>query len=71
MERDWLIAIREEVGISQKCISEQVGISQPSYHNIEAGKRGLSVPVAKKIAAVLGFDWTRFYDDPCEAQDSA
>ena len=71
MERSWLIAIREERGVSQKCISKQVGISQPSYHNIEAGKRGLSVPVAKKIAAALGFDWTRFYEDPGEGQDSA
>lgn len=43
--------------------SEQVGIAQPSYFNIEAGKRRPSVPVAKKIAAVLGFDWTRFYEE--------
>lgn len=71
MERGWLIAIREKSGLSQRSMSEQVGISQPSYHNIEAGKRGPSVPVAKKIAAVLGFDWTRFYDEPGEAQDSA
>lgn len=71
MERSWLIAIREKDGHSQKQISEQVGISQPSYHNIEAGKRSPSVPVAKKIAAALGFNWTRFYDETGEDQDSA
>lgn len=72
MERDWLIAIREDSGISQKCVSEQIGISQPSYSNIENGKRTPSVPVAKKIAAVLGFDWTRFYDEAkAGEQDSA
>lgn len=71
MQRTWLIAIREEKKFSQKYVSEQVGIAQPSYFNIEAGKRGLSVPVAKRIAAVLGFDWTRFYEEDGEAENSA
>jgi len=30
---------------------------------IENGNANPSVKVAKKIAAVLGFDWTRFFDD--------
>jgi len=30
---------------------------------IENGNANPSVKVAKKIAAVLGFDWTRFYDE--------
>jgi len=30
---------------------------------IENGNANPSVKVAKKIAAVLGFDWTRFYED--------
>lgn len=71
MQRTWLIAIREEKKFSQKYVSEQVGIAQPSYFNIEAGKRGPSVPVAKRIAAVLGFDWTRFYEKDGEAENSA
>lgn len=71
MERSWLIAIREEKRFTQKYVSEQVGIAQPSYFNIEAGKRRPSVPVAKKIAAVLGFDWTRFYEEPETGRDSA
>lgn len=68
MKRSWLIAIRKDCGLSQKSVSELVGISQPSYYNIEVGKRKPSVPVAKRIAAALGFDWTRFYEDE---QDSA
>lgn len=71
MQRDWLITIREEKKISQKYVSEQVGIAQPSYFNIEAGKRRPSVPVAKKIAAALGFDWTRFYEEDGAGEDSA
>lgn len=48
-----------------------VGISRAGYANIENGKRLPSVPVAKKIAAVLGFDWTRFYEEDGAGQSSA
>ena len=30
---------------------------------IENGNANPSVEVAKKIASVMGFDWTRFYED--------
>lgn len=48
--------------MSQEDISKKVGISRAGYSNIENGKRRPSVAVAKKVAAVLGFDWTRFYE---------
>ena len=68
--REWLVAIREEKRLSQKDVSEKVGISQPSYNNIEHGipGKGPSVSTAKKISEVLDFDWTRFYDDSSVAQ---
>ena len=68
--REWLVAIREERQLSQKDVSEKVGISQPSYNNIEHGipGKGPSVSTAKKISEVLDFDWTRFFDDPSVAQ---
>ena len=68
--KKWLIAIRKEKGLSQVQVSEAVGISQPSYCNIENGERGIAVETAKKIANVLGFDWTRFYEDE-ESQHKA
>ena len=63
--REWLVAIREEKRLSQKDVSEKVGISPPSYCNIEHGipGKGPSVSTAKKISEVLDFDWTRFFDD--------
>lgn len=61
--RDWLIAIREGHGYSQKRIAGLANISQPSYCNIEKGERNPAVETAKKIAEALGFDWTRFYED--------
>ena len=61
--REWLKDIREERHMSQLEISERVNITQPSYSNIEAGRRNPSIEAAKKIADVLGFPWTRFFDD--------
>lgn len=49
--------------MTQKGVAEQVGIAQPSYHQIECGENNPSVETARKIAAVLGFDWTMFYPD--------
>lgn len=59
--RTWLVAIRENLKLSQKIVAERAGITQPSYCNIEIGRRSPSVRSAKKIAAVLGFDWINFY----------
>ena len=61
--RDWLIALRTERGLTQKIVAEQAHISQPSYFNIEHGTRRPAVETAKAIANVLGFDWTRFYEE--------
>lgn len=67
----WLKTIRETAKLSQEEVSKSVNITQASYSNIENGKRRPSVPVAKEIAQVLGFDWTRFFDETGEVQDSA
>ena len=58
---EYLKAIRISKGLSQKDIADTVKITQPTYSNIEKGKRRPSVDVAKKIAEVLGFDWTEFF----------
>lgn len=69
----WLKVMREDKKLSQEEISKAVDITQAFYSKIENGKRTPSVSVAKKIAAVLGFDWTRFYDEDggVGEQDSA
>ena len=67
--RTWLKDIREEQHMSQQEISERAEIAQPSYSNIELGKRNPSVDAAKKIASILNFPWTRFYDEAEEGAD--
>ncbi len=66
--RDWLINIRGKT--TQQTVANRCGISQNFYSWIEQGKRTPSVDVAKRIAAVLGFEWARFYEDD-QAGDEA
>lgn len=60
---NWLEEKRRALKLTQKYVAEQVGISQASYCNIESGKRHVTVKTAKKIAAVLGFGWTEFFEE--------
>ncbi len=61
--RAWLIDARKANGLTQKAVAEKVGVAQPSYCAIEKGGTRPSVATAKKIAAVLGFDWTKFFEE--------
>ena len=49
--------------LSQSYVANKVGIARVSYIRIEKDERTPSIGTAKKIANVLGFDWTRFYED--------
>ena len=59
--------LRKEKGLTQKDVADAAGISQVAYCNIENGKRRPSVAVAKRIAAVLGVDWTEFFEEEASA----
>jgi len=62
--RTWLKNIRTEKNLTQSEIAKMAGVDVTMISKIELGERRPSVEVAKKIAAVLGFDWTRFFEDP-------
>lgn len=66
MRREWLAAIRRKQGLTQSAVAGRVGISTPSYCTIETGKTNPRVATAMKIAGVLGFKWTRFFEDEKE-----
>lgn len=57
---NWLKAIRG--ALSQREVAERAGITQAFYCEIEKGKKKPSVDVAKRIAKVLSFEWTRFFE---------
>ena len=74
--RKWLVEIRKAAKLSQQAVADRAEICKSYFASIETGVRGkpLSVTIAKRIAAVLGFDWTRFYDEgegEAVGQDSA
>lgn len=58
-----LKAVRKGARLSSAEVAERSGISYPHYNFIENGKRRPSVKVAKRIAALLGFSWTRFFEE--------
>lgn len=64
---NWLRELRCSKELTEVAVAEQTGISQQHYNFIENGKRRPSPEVAKRIAAVLGFAWTRFYEEPEES----
>ena len=61
--RKWLVEYRGEK--TQEEVATASGIHRGYYALIESGDRTPSVPVAKKIASFLGFDWTIFYEEKC------
>lgn len=60
--RDWLKNIREKKGLKQIDIANELNITESYYCMIENEKRNPSVKVAKAAGAMLGFNWTKFYD---------
>ena len=63
--RDWLKELRIQKNMTQAEIAEIVGITPHYYGYIENGKRcePTKCDTEKKIAAELGFSWTRFFEE--------
>jgi DNA-binding XRE family transcriptional regulator len=61
--RIWFKQTREDKGFTQEELAAKIGITRQHIGLIENGVVAPSVEVAKKLAAVLGFDWTRLYED--------
>jgi len=61
--REWLVQARNAKGMSQADVAKQSGIVQQSYQLIEKGVNRPRIETARRIGTVLGFPWTRFYED--------
>lgn len=61
VKRDWLVNLREQIGLSQKDVADRAGIPRSTYAQYEVGRRNPTVTNAQQVAAVLGFDWTIFF----------
>ncbi len=65
MIRKWLIDIRLQKGLTAEQVALGVGVHRVYVTQIENGSRRPSVPVAKRYADFLGFNWTLFFEDNC------
>jgi len=63
MQQFCLESIRKRANKSQKIVADEAGISRQYYNYIERGVRLPPVKTAKKIAQVLDFDWTLFFEE--------
>lgn len=57
---NWLVELRDNR--TQAAIAQEIGIAQSTYASIEIGLRKPSVAMAKRIAEVMGFAWTKFFE---------
>lgn len=65
--RRWLIEKRGTV--NQHEVALKAGIDRSFYSQIESGSRNPSVSTAKRIAEVLNFEWTIFFNQKsCKTQ---
>ena len=58
-----LKTIRQAKKLTMREVAERAGVTESFYCLIENGARKPSVRTAKAIAAVLGFDWTEFFNE--------
>lgn len=56
----------ERVGMTSAELASVAQVSVRTVKAYERGERQPSIKVAKRIAAVLGFDWTEFFSDDKE-----
>ena len=57
---------RSEKNLTLKQVAESANVSESYCSLIERGVCVPSVKAAKRIADVLGFDWTQFYEEATE-----
>lgn len=61
--KPWLKEKRLKKDMKHEEVASAAKIERAYYTMIESGDRTPSVEVAKKIASVLEFDWTLFFED--------
>jgi transcriptional regulator with XRE-family HTH domain len=64
LEDNFLKDKRDALELSQQAVADDVKIDRSYYTKIENGLRP-SVDVAQRIAKVLKFNWTIFFEDNC------
>jgi len=61
--RTWFKQLRKNAGLTQSALSNLTKIGITSINKYELGIRNPNYSNAKKLAEILKFDWTKFYED--------
>lgn len=63
MKRKWLTNKRKQKNLTLRGLAKKADIDFSYLSKIESGERRPSPEVAMKIALILGFKWTRFFEE--------
>lgn len=55
--------VRQDNGLTQTALAEAAGVVRQTISNIECGINAPSVDLAKKLAEILGLNWTDFFSE--------
>ncbi len=55
--------LREQLGLSQSAVADEIGISRPSYDKVESGEKELTIGQAKNLASALGTSFGNLFSD--------
>lgn len=58
-----LLMLRTKKGISANRLAKLCGVTRQQICNIEKGRCGMSIDLAKNLGNVLGVSWTVFFDE--------
>ena len=53
--------VRQDNGLTQTALAEAAGVVRQTISNSECGINAPSVDLAKKLAEILGLNWTDFF----------
>ena len=65
--REWLRSARQAKELSIPSMASMIGVSRQFYSMVERGERRPSPEKCREIATVLGFEWTKFYEEAEQA----
>ncbi len=66
MNSNYIKIVREKRGLTQEFMAGELGVSRPTYAQIEKGEREITVNEAKKIAGIFGFSLDDFLAEKSE-----
>ncbi len=61
--RHWLIQARHDKGITHSQLAKELEVTPQAVFYWESGQRTPNPKLAQKLARILGFKWTKFYEE--------